>query len=67
MSIPKEDSHDGLKRIRENVDALQVAKFAEEEFGIVSAQDRKKRFNDPSEGWGVKLFEGLDDGWNNFL
>jgi alcohol dehydrogenase (NADP+) len=60
--IPKSTHAD---RIRENLGAAEVS-FTEEEMLRVLEQDRRARFNDPSKGWGVELFEGLDGGRNRF-
>jgi alcohol dehydrogenase (NADP+) len=46
-------------RIVENWGANAV-RFEREEMEEIARTDRKVRFNNPSEGWGVKLFEGLD-------
>lgn len=60
--IPK-STH--TQRIEENFGAGQV-RFSDEEMVRVLEQDRRARFNDPSKGWGVELFEGLDGGTNRF-
>lgn len=49
------------ERIEENLGASKV-EFSKEELVEVSQHDRRARFNNPSKGWGVQLFEGLDDG-----
>lgn len=54
------------KRITENIRALDVA-FSKGELKEVEKEDRKVRFNNPSKGWGVDLFEGLDGGSNRFI
>lgn len=54
------------KRIKENLGSLTV-RLSEDEMAKIGEQDRRARFNDPSKGWGVELFEGLDDGSNRFL
>jgi alcohol dehydrogenase (NADP+) len=41
--------------------------FSDEEMVKIGEKDRRARFNDPSKGWGVELFEGLDDGTNRFM
>ena len=56
MVIPK-SVHEG--RIVENWGANAV-RFETEEMEEIARTDRKVRFNNPSKGWGVKLFEGLD-------
>jgi alcohol dehydrogenase (NADP+) len=61
--IPK-STH--VERIRENFGAREV-RFTEEEMLRVRERDRRARFNDPSKGWGVELFEGLDGGSNRFI
>jgi alcohol dehydrogenase (NADP+) len=61
--IPK-STHKG--RIEENIGALKV-RYSDEEMVRVLEQDRRARFNDPSKGWGVELFEGLDGGRNRFV
>ncbi|KIW70197.1 hypothetical protein PV04_02489 [Phialophora macrospora] len=61
--IPK-SVHEG--RIIENLGSLNVS-FTEEEMRLVMEQDKRTRFNNPSKGWGVELFEGLDDGTNRFM
>ncbi|KAI0154988.1 aldo/keto reductase [Xylariaceae sp. FL1272] len=55
--IPKSTNE---KHISENLGALDVH-FTEKEMRHISKQDKKARFNNPGKGWGVKLFEGLDD------
>lgn len=63
--IPK-STHES--RIRENYGALAVAtSFTKEEMRKVAEEDKRLRFNDPSKGWGVELFEGLDGGRNRFV
>ena len=47
--------------IVENLGSVNVS-FSVAELAEVAVEDRKMRFNDPSKGWGVDLFEGLDDG-----
>jgi len=54
------------KRIVENLGSEKV-KLSKKEMGKIVEQDRRTRFNDPSKGWGVELFEGLDDGTNKFV
>lgn len=54
------------ERIKENIASLKV-RFSEEELEEINKEDKKIRFNNPSKGWGVELFEGLDDGTNRFL
>ena len=56
--IPK-SSH--ASRIVENYEAL-MCELDEEDFGTVDGLQERfvRRFNDPSESWGVELFEGLD-------
>lgn len=54
------------KRIAENLASLNIS-FTPEELSQISEQDRRTRFNNPSKGWGVELFEGLDDGSNRFF
>ncbi|KIV81696.1 hypothetical protein PV11_03865 [Exophiala sideris] len=54
------------KRIIENLGSVNVT-FSKKEMKKILAQDKRARFNDPSDGWGVKLFEGLDDGTNRFF
>ncbi len=54
------------KYIEEDFGSLGI-KFDEKEMAQIAEQDRKARFNDPSKGWGVELFEGLDDGSNRFV
>lgn len=53
-------------RIIENLASKNVT-FSPEEMAAVREQDRHSRFNNPSKGWGVDLFEGLDDGSNRFM
>ena len=48
-------------RIVENLNSLKV-KFSDMEMAEISVRDKKARLNDPSKGWGVNLFQGLDDG-----
>ena len=56
--IPK-SSH--TSRIKENFEALGC-ELEEEDYDTISEVGKKylKRFNNPSEGWGVPLYEGLD-------
>lgn len=54
--IPKSTS-DG--HLLENVAAREI-RFTEEEMEAVARRDRKARFLDPSESWGVQLFGDLD-------
>ena len=54
------------RRIKENIKASEVS-FTEEELEEISKEDNRIRFNNPSQGWGVELFEGLDGGSNRFL
>lgn len=61
--IPK-STHD--KRIKENIGALKV-EFSKGELEEISKEDKKVRFNNPSKGWGVELFEGLDGGSSRSL
>ena len=49
------------KYILENLKSAKV-EFSVAELAEVATEDKKFRFNDPSKGWGVDLFEGLDDG-----
>ncbi len=44
-----------------------MSALADKEMRLVAEQDKRLRFNDPSKGWGVQLFEGLDDGTNRFV
>jgi diketogulonate reductase-like aldo/keto reductase len=60
VSVIPKSKHE--KWIKENYDSLNC------ELGVVDLVELKKvgaeyltRFNNPSKGWGVKLFEGLDD------
>lgn len=53
-------------RILENIGSLAV-NFSAGELREVEKEDKKVRFNNPSKGWGVDLFEGLDGGSNRFL
>ncbi|KAI1805955.1 putative dihydrodiol dehydrogenase [Daldinia bambusicola] len=55
--IPK-STHE--KHIKENFDALDIG-FTQDEMDAILKQDKKKRMNDPGKGWGIKLFEDLDD------
>lgn len=54
------------KRIAENLGSLHV-RFSKKEMSAIAQQDRRSRFNNPSKGWGVELFEGLDDGSSRFF
>ena len=56
--IPK-SSH--VERIRENLAAVNCT-LENEDYAVIDAVGRKylKRFNNPSKGWGVPLYEGLD-------
>ncbi|KAJ9616603.1 hypothetical protein H2200_000322 [Cladophialophora chaetospira] len=53
-------------RIVENLASLKIS-FTDEELTLIAEQDKRTRFNNPSKGWGVELFEGLDDGTNRFV
>ena len=57
--IPK-SSHAG--RIKENFDTLRC-QLQKSDFEEITAIGEKyvKRYNNPSKGWGVELYEGLDD------
>ncbi|KAM0354787.1 hypothetical protein ACHAPU_000608 [Fusarium lateritium] len=54
--IPK-STHE--KYIDENFGSQKI-EFTADELAEVAAQDKKYRFLNPSKGWGVGLFEGLD-------
>jgi len=54
------------KRIAENLGSVNVS-FSKKEMRKIEMQDKRSRFNNPSKGWGVELFEGLDDGTNRFF
>ncbi|EXJ87426.1 hypothetical protein A1O3_04386 [Capronia epimyces CBS 606.96] len=54
------------KYIFENLGGVNVT-FAQDELEEIATQDKRSRFNNPSKGWGVELFEGLDDGSNRFF
>ena len=57
--IPK-SSHE--EYIVQNLGALECKLKAEDLAEIkLMEKDYVKRFNNPSESWGVKLFEGLED------
>lgn len=57
--IPKSANE---KHIRENFASLDC-KLTKQDFEIIDeiSNTYVKRFNNPSRGWGVSLFEGLDD------
>ena len=57
--IPKSAN---AKHIRENFASLDC-KLTKRDFEIIDeiSNTYVKRFNNPSRGWGVSLFEGLDD------
>ena len=57
--IPKSQHAD---RIKENFASVNC-KLEEEDYATIEELGKKylKRFNNPSEGWGVSLFEGLED------
>lgn len=61
--IPK-STHEN--RILENYGSLAV-RFTKKELAEIAKEDKKIRFNNPSKGWGVELFEGLDGGSNRFM
>ncbi|KAI1107972.1 Aldo/keto reductase [Jackrogersella minutella] len=48
------------KYISQNLGALEIT-FTNDEMEDIRAQDKKTRMNNPGRGWGVKLFEDLDD------
>lgn len=54
------------KRIEENFGALKV-EFSSEELREVAKEDRRVRFNNPGNDWGVSLFEGLDGASTEFV
>lgn len=56
--IPKSSKEE---HIRENFASLNC-ELAKEDFAIIEKLGKKylKRFNNPSNGWGVHLFQGLD-------
>lgn len=58
--IPKSQHAD---RIMENFEAQDCA-LEEEDGAVIEEVGERylKRFNDPSKGWGVQLYKGLDDG-----
>lgn len=56
--IPK-SKHEGY--IEENFGAVKCVLDTDDLAQIDELGDRPVRFNNPSEGWGVHLFEGLDD------
>jgi len=47
-------------RIVENLGS-EMVRLSSEEMEMVSKHDKKIRYNNPSKGWGVNLFDGLDD------
>jgi alcohol dehydrogenase (NADP+) len=47
--------------IKENLGAVDCVLETEDIAKIEELGDKPKRFNNPSKGWDVKLFEGLDD------
>ncbi|OTB06013.1 hypothetical protein M426DRAFT_21438 [Hypoxylon sp. CI-4A] len=49
------------KYISENIKALKVPSYSDEELKAIHDQDKKARMNNPGRGWGVKLFADLDD------
>jgi alcohol dehydrogenase (NADP+) len=60
LSIIPKSSH--IEHIKENFGAFDCVLEDEDLEAIKSIEkDYVKRFNNPSKGWGVKLFEGLDD------
>ncbi|CAI7600946.1 unnamed protein product [Penicillium viridicatum] len=54
--IPKSEHED---RVLENLQAQHV-RLADDNFQAINAYDRKTRFNNPSDIWGVQLYTGLD-------
>ena len=58
--IPKSQHAD---RIKENYEALECS-LKKEDFEVIEELGKKyvHRFNNPSKGWGVPLYTGLDDG-----
>lgn len=36
--------------------------LSDEDFNKISSIDKKLRFNDPSEDWGMSFYDGLDGG-----
>jgi alcohol dehydrogenase (NADP+) len=54
--IPK-SVHEG--RIIENL-ASQSVRFNDEEMKTIAGQDKKARLNNPSQSWGIHLFDDLD-------
>ena len=53
-------------RIIENLGSVNVT-FSKKEMKKILAHDKRARFNNPSEDWGVKLFEELDDGTTRLM
>ncbi|KAI1488787.1 Aldo/keto reductase [Biscogniauxia mediterranea] len=58
--IPKSVREDHIK---ENYGSLDI-RFTDDEMEEIEKQDKKTRMNNPGKGWGVKLFEDLDDPTN---
>lgn len=54
--IPKSEHED---RVLVNLQAQHV-RLADDDFQAINAYDRKTRFNNPSDIWGVQLYTGLD-------
>lgn len=59
VSVIPKSKHEG--HIRENIGALECV-LSDDDFEVIERLGSEPvRFNNPSEGWRVKLFEGLDD------
>ena len=60
VSVIPKSAHEG--RIKENFGALECQLGYEDHDAIGEVGERwLKRYNNPGKGWGVKLYEGLDD------
>jgi alcohol dehydrogenase (NADP+) len=59
VSVIPKSKHE--RYIKENLEAVDCVLEKEDITNIEELGEKPKRFNNPSKGWGVKLFEGLDD------
>jgi alcohol dehydrogenase (NADP+) len=59
VSVIPKSKHE--KYIRENLGAGECVLQAEDDKEMGKLGERAIRFNNPSKGWGIKLFEGLDN------
>jgi alcohol dehydrogenase (NADP+) len=59
VSVIPKSKHE--KYIRGNLGARECVLEEGDSEAVGRLGERAKRFNNPSKGWGIKLFEGLED------